>query len=101
MIQLISGGARAEPAPTPPKTMPLAIPRSPVGIQLDTSRLDAGNITASPAPSRKRTEISRNIAEATPAGTTAVSAVKKLHHRIPKVRTRLGPNRSANLPPGA
>src|SRR5437016_14462263 len=113
MIAAINGGVTQAPAPTPAKIMPLAIPRSPVGIQFATKRLELGNITASPAPSMKRTPRNRARAPITapfrrdartvlevPTGIEAVSAVKTPHHRAPAVSTRLGPKRSASLPPG-
>ena|SRR5213080_4164499 len=113
MIAAIKGGVTQAPAPTPAKITPFAIPRSAVGIQFATKRLELGNITASPAPSMKRTPRKRaKAAVKTPfgrdartvfdvsMGIEAVSAVKTPHHRAPAVSTRLGPKRSASLPPG-
>src|SRR5438094_9985603 len=113
MSAVISRGVTQAPAPTPAKITPLAVPRSALGIQLATKRLELGNMTASPAPSTKRPP--RNRARAAvkarlgretrtalevSTGIAAVSAVKIPHQRAPPVSTRLGPNRSASLPPG-
>jgi hypothetical protein len=79
----------------------VAIPLSGMGIQLATSRLAVGNITASPAPRQNRTAINSGTAMLKRPGARPVTAVHTLHQRMPKVRTRLGPKRSAILPEGA
>ena len=91
----------ADPAPTPAKMTPFAKPRSWEGIQLATNRLDAGNSTASPAPSEKRTASSTSNTRAMPADSMAVRAVKTPHQSVPSVRMRRGPKRSARRPAGA
>ena len=94
------GGAKAEPAPTPAKISPLAKPRSAVGIQLATQRLELGYITDSPMPMKNRTDQMIRKPCAIPAGNPAVSAVKAAHHAAPKASMRRGPSRSANHPAG-
>src|SRR5712692_1541174 len=93
------GGVKAAPAPTPAKIIPLASPRSPMGIQLATQRFELGYITDSPIPRRKRTVQNQTSAPATPIGTAVVRVVATAHQSAPKARTRRGPKRSAAQPP--
>src|SRR5579862_1592533 len=94
------GGAKAEPAPTPAKINPLASPRSLVGIQLATQRLELGKTTDSPIPIKNRTDQMIRKPWAIPLGNPAVSAVKAAHHKAPKVNMRRGPSLSASQPEG-
>ena len=88
------------PAPTPAKISPFASPRSDEGIQADTSLLEEGNNTASPAPNKKRVPNSNATDTAKPGGTSAVSAVNTPHQTTPAEITIRGPYRSASHPPG-
>src|SRR5579884_1124600 len=100
MIVAMIGGVNAAPAPTPAKIIPLARPRSAVGIQLASQRFELGYITDSPTPSRNRTVQKKTSALAIPPGTEAVRLVKAAHQRAPSVSTLRGPKRSASQPPG-
>ena len=69
-------------------------------IHAATIRFEAGYITASPAPKRKRIERSTGNARAE-TGTDAVSAVNIAHQMTPIVSVRRAPQRSATRPIGA
>ena len=99
--KVISGGVMAEPKPTPENMKPFAMPRSAVGIQAATSRLEAGNTTACPTPTSDCTTIMISSVTGRLAGTKAVSDVPTHQMSTPIGMTIRGPNRSASRPPGA
>jgi|SRR6266404_9037219 len=77
------GEARTHP--TPAKIKPFAEPRSGAETQRETNWFEAGNITASAAPSKNRTAINHTRAKLRFEGTAAVSAVKIPQHKTPTV----------------
>ena len=85
----------AAPTRPPEWNIPLAMPRSFIGIQLYTARVEPGNAPASPAPKKKREMIIDAEFHAIP-----VNTVKTLQKATTNVNRLLGPYVSANQPEG-
>src|SRR6185437_1399503 len=104
MIQVMARGAEVPPSPIPSRVRLLPKPRRSLPIQVLTTRLEVGELAASPTPTRKRTTAND---QATPnhfakgsCGAIAVRAVNTDHQITVIVIIRRAPILSASQPPG-
>ncbi len=98
MTAVTSGGAIAEPRPIAAMTEPFARPRAAKGMWNETACAAAGNVGASPTPSRRRAP--RRTGSAAAAGASAIAAVAATQVSAAIPSTRRAPSRSARTPAG-